>query len=683
MSVADQWAGFLDVNPEFFFELALEADQPPLASLDLAAGKFPSAGHALAGGRWATKTKPAGFSSTAATTWIFENAKQIPHMRQGGAYISACLLQFDDRANLEGLSNVHDKTSAFEFIATGIAGPLGRPLALASFVPEAYAWPHSTEVLLRTNILIHMMNGMLVAWFLYLLGIAREHTQKAASLVAVSSAAIWMLMPLLASSTLFIVQRMTTLSAAFTLLGLVGYLYSRQTTSGRPTLALLGMTLALVIGAALGALAKENAALIFLFALAVELTLLDRPASISAKLWRIWFSLVLIAPLVTLVTYLISALPYPESVIIRRDFNGFERLITQAEILWKYLYLAFIPHIPSFGPFHDDYLIKRNLFNPTVLTAAIAWSTSICLAALFRRKAPLFSFAVSWYLLGHLLESTTLDLELYFEHRNYIPLVGPAYAFVALVAQLKHRWPRLVYLAGIGYSAVLWLSLYAVTSLWGSPTISAEIWSAYKPQSARAVGFLAGSLMEEQGDPYAAERLLKRYILANPSEYGVQLQRLFVSCQLDPASSHEEVMESLKDKLSVAPYRLSIPIALDELYKLARDKHCYGLKISDIYRLAQSLLENPAYNVPAVRHNIHALLAAIAIDERDSELALQHLEDALDTYHNPITLSWAIAILNSAGRHDTSRKLLEEAKGQSVRHSIHLKRISSGTDASA
>ena len=396
-------------------------------------------------------------------------------------------LQFDDYHNLEGLTTVNDPASALRFIADGVAGPLGRPLALASFVPQAYAWPNAPEVFLRTNILIHLLNGALVAWFLYLVGRARRQREQHAAVVAAGASVIWMLMPLLASSSLLIVQRMTTLSALLMLLGMVGYMCARRAIGRRPLLALAGMTLALGSGALLGALAKENGILIFVFILATELALLDRPLNISRSAWRAWFGLVLVAPLVLLSLYLMSLLPYSQETVLRRGFSGFERLITQAEILWQYLYLAFFPNVPSLGPFHDDYQIQRSLLSGTSLLSVGAWLLTIVAAVMLRRKAPLFTFAVAWYLLGHLLESTTISLELYFEHRNYLPLVGPAYALVASLAQLARTWRRIAVIGAIAYAGILGSVLLSTTSLWGSPALAAEMWHIYKPQSIRAV----------------------------------------------------------------------------------------------------------------------------------------------------------------------------------------------------
>jgi protein O-mannosyl-transferase len=570
-------------------------------------------------------------------------------------------LQFDDHHNLGGLANVHDATTAFQFVSSGSAGPLGRPLALGSFIPQAYAWPSAPEVFLHTNILLHLLNGVLVTWLLYLLGCARKQPEQKAALIAVGAGTIWLLIPLLASSSLLIVQRMTTLSAAFTLLGAVGYMYARQSSDRRPVLALLGMTVALGGGAVLAALAKENGVLLFVFILAVEFALLDRPENIPRGLWRGWFSAVLIAPTITLAIYLASLLPYSESLVLRRDFTGVERLITQAGILWKYLYLAFLPNIPSLGPFQDDHQVQRSLLDPLTILAVVGWLLTISAAIALRRKAPLFAFAVAWYLAGHLLESTTVSLELYFEHRNYLPLIGPIYALVGSLAELGRARRRLALIGAAAYAAILGSVLFSITSLWGSPDVAAEMWQIYKPQSTRATQHLAMAL-ERQGFPSAARRLLARHVEANPDARAVKLQMLTITCQLEPRSDQGETIDVLEEELLEARFDYSHLAALHQLYQLARSQHCPNIPVSAIHQLGDSLLKNPRFNIPIVQHNLHAILAKVSVDERNFESAMRHLEAALNAHHNTDTLRFAIQTLNSGGRSDISRQLLTEAK---------------------
>ena len=168
----------------------------------------------------------------------------------------------DDVSNLGDLRTVTDFKSATNFVLSGTAGPLGRPLALATFVPQASHWDSSAAPFLSVNVLIHLLNGLLL--YLFVRQLARElrTEHNDAEFFALATAAFWLLLPLLASSTLMIVQRMTTLSATFVLVGLNGYLFARRSIESRPNASLGGMSAALVFGTLLAVLTKENGALL-------------------------------------------------------------------------------------------------------------------------------------------------------------------------------------------------------------------------------------------------------------------------------------------------------------------------------------------------------------------------------------------------------------------------------------
>ena len=65
---------------------------------------------------------------------------------------------FDDFANLPALGAsgpIRDTDSFLRFITSGTADPLGRPVALASFLLDANDWPSEPLPFKRTNLLIH------------------------------------------------------------------------------------------------------------------------------------------------------------------------------------------------------------------------------------------------------------------------------------------------------------------------------------------------------------------------------------------------------------------------------------------------------------------------------------------------------------------------------------------------
>ncbi|HNP35041.1 MAG TPA: hypothetical protein PKK10_04250 [Woeseiaceae bacterium] len=280
---------------------------------------------------------------------------------------------FDDWHNLSGLSKISDFNSALQYVLSGTAGPSGRPLALATFAFQAAQWGGSASPFLQINILIHLLNGLLV----YLFFLQLAHTQRVSSvdaqLVAITAVAFWLFMPLLASSTLMVVQRMATLSACFMLVGLNCYLWFRTRIDLNPHTALFAMGLTIAFATSLAILAKENGALLPSLILVLELTLLRRPAGIDLGKWRSWQLAFLLLPTLAIATFLILQTPYSRAMVLQKDFTAWERLLTEAQILWQYLFHAAVAKPFEFGPFHDDYLISRSILEPLTFLAIAAW----------------------------------------------------------------------------------------------------------------------------------------------------------------------------------------------------------------------------------------------------------------------------------------------------------------------
>ena len=196
--------------------------------------------------------------------------------------------QLDDLSNLGGLSRVSDLDSGLRFTLSGNAGPLGRPIALATFAWQAESWEQGASAFLRTNVLIHILNAALLALFVFRLSLCLSIDRGRATTNAVVVASIWVLLPLLATSSLLIVQRMTTLSATFMLLGLAAYLLARSRLNEAPQRALLWMSASLIVGTTLAMFCKESGVLLPVFVLVLEATVLERPESVENRTWRIW-----------------------------------------------------------------------------------------------------------------------------------------------------------------------------------------------------------------------------------------------------------------------------------------------------------------------------------------------------------------------------------------------------------
>ncbi|HEX7026638.1 MAG TPA: hypothetical protein VF268_05310 [Gammaproteobacteria bacterium] len=573
--------------------------------------------------------------------------------RTGGSH-------FDDRGNLGDLASVVDRDSALRFIFAGDAGPLGRPLALASFSLQAYAWPEHSEVFLQTNILLHILNGALLAWCLLWFGRFRGMQKRDAYWTAVLGSAFWLTIPLLASSSLFIVQRMTTLSATFMLAGLLGYLAARVRLAESPRKMLAGMSASVVLGTGLAVLSKENGALLPVLVLVIELTL--APASIfrTSSASRLWGWLFLVGPLIVLLGFMASRLPYSEQAAMYRGFSAGQRLWTEAEILWMYLFHAFVPIPSQLAPFHDHLKASPSLFQPVTLVAVAAWVVVTGLALRLRPRLPLFAFAVFWYLGAHLLESTVLNLELYFAHRNYIALIGPVYAVTASVWNMKPGAVKVARSLLTGYILILAGSLFYFTSLWGQAALAAEMWAIHRPDSVRSNLHLVYYL-HKYGYYRAALRTLDQIYAHNPERHpGVGVEALTIACALHPDRDHAKRAEDLLAHAENISLDAELPENLVELQRLLLKTSCRGVSFETVERLALQALENRAYaRSHTTLHNLYTVLIELAIADHDFNRTMTYIEKSLRIRPSLEGLHLALEVLIDAGRPDLGQAFID------------------------
>ena len=580
-------------------------------------------------------------------------------------------LHMDDAPNLAGLADVRDGSPAARFIFEGNAGPLGRPIALASFSLEADAWPDHPDVFLQTNILIHVLNGALLAWVFLVFARLRGTLDPAGAWAAVAGAALWLVIPLLASSSLFIIQRMTTLATTFMLLGLIGYLTARLQLARQTFWPLAGMSTALILGTLLAAFTKEHGILLPILILVVEATLLGGAIFRSNPVVRTWAWVFLVAPLAIALLYLVSQFPYSESLELRRGFNATERILTQSKILWHYLFVAFLPTPQQLVPFHDHIETAKSLWEPLTFLAVTAWAIVIGTSLLLSKRIPLLAFAVFWYLGAHLLESTVISLELYFQHRNYLAMAGPAYALAAIAWSADWRRPAAARAILIAYIGILSVSLFDHTKLWGNPFLAKEMWAIHQPESLRAQVDLAADL-HAHGYHKAALRVLDETHAREPAlRSTVGIQALTLACAMHPDQDHSSRVTALSEQLGYAGFRITVPETLFSLYELIQEEECGGVNAATIRELTEKLLENPRYGGHRLaKHNFHSLLAQVAIDERDFGEAVSQLENATSVMASLEGLHVSLRILIDGGRPDLGQGFIDLTRAQKPRNPI-------------
>jgi len=350
----------------------------------------------------------------------------------------------DDAANITNNPRVHTANWSIASLPTALdAAPNGNGSRALSYLSFALNYQFASDpirAIKLTNILLHLLAGILIYSLSCRLLVFWLDTRRVTG-VALAAAALWMLNPLNVSTVLYAVQRMSQLSAIFTLAGCVYYLRWRARQQREGPAHLEGMVWLASLGAA-AYLCKENGALLPAYLLVIELTTL-RFAFARDKAWMAnWLRAYLGLPVLLLAAVLLWLLFFPlQDVEAMRGFTVMQRLLTETRVLWMYLgWNLYLPY-PTQVFFYDNYRLSTSLIAPwSTLSAVLAWLAVILLITRLWRRNTLIPgvFAIAWFLIGQSMESTSIPLELVFEHRNYMPSLGPILGLAAAGTALLH-----------------------------------------------------------------------------------------------------------------------------------------------------------------------------------------------------------------------------------------------------
>ncbi|WP_157497055.1 tetratricopeptide repeat protein [Hahella ganghwensis] len=438
--------------------------------------------------------------------------------------------------NLVALGNgVTDWESAFQFIFSNTSGKLGRPVSMASFLLSDQYWPAPSYSFKYVNLMIHLLCGVLIFYLVYRLLLLVETKPHSACLIAALVGGVWLIHPLNVSTVLYVIQRMTQLSALFSLCACIFYIVGRDRMQANRKFGLLFVMLAIMPFSALAVLSKENGILALLFLLIIEWVFFQKNKR-TAYFKVIYFSGV-IFPLLILVGYFVINMDSLLRPYENREFTLQHRLLTEPRILFDYIGYILAPRSYGSGLMHDDFVVSASLLEPwTTLSALVAIFVLVVAAFLTRVKAPLFSFGVLFFFGGHLLESTFLPLELYFEHRNYLPMVG---VFLAL-GQIFLLVGRLIG-APIGrFLLVGTFCLYLVAGsflthqsarIWGDLFNLLTFWATEHPDSLRAqrvYGQFLGNIPEWAD---TGVRILSKAHEKFPDDISLPIAELNIACK--------------------------------------------------------------------------------------------------------------------------------------------------------
>lgn len=509
---------------------------------------------------------------------------------------------FDDFASLNSLSAFSDGvglTALRDYLISGAAGPGGRPISLLSFLINDMAWPSQPASFKYTNLMVHLLNGCLLAWLLMRLAARLPGGLTDIRLATLYFiVAFWLLNPYHVSAVMYVVQRMALLAATFVLAGLVFYLVGRERLErGQAWQGYLLIWSGYLIGAGLGAFSKENAALFVLMVPLIEGLCFAKEDRVPAA-WLLMLTVAL--PALLLIMAIAFRWPsFAEQYQTFRDFTLGERLLSQFRALGYYLWRYLLPGVGYVGIYADGFEKSVSLFQPvSTLLWMLVHCALIVVAVSVRRRWPMLTLGVSLYYVAHLLESSIVPLEIFFEHRNYLP---SAFLLLGLMhcSVLSRRWT--IFALAILLACLSLLRLQA--GYWGSEPLLKAVMMVENPSSERAVLDYV-SYLEREGRQVETLNVLREYARQYPAGIEVGVNTMVVACSL-----RQDTPEDV-DLLLGSPgkYRGKAPFVVERVMELVRLQvvgRCQTLTMDhldeflDLYLQAfpRDAMANQAYHV--------------------------------------------------------------------------------------
>lgn len=277
------------------------------------------------------------------------------------------------------------------------------------------------------NITLHILTALLLYRIIVLVfqtPAVGEIPKNETNGIALFAAVFWAVNPIHTQAVTYIVQRMTILAALFYLLGV--YCYLRGKMSGPRKEKIAWFTgCAFSYFAAMGS--KENACLLPLALFLIDFCFFQQNRSYSyltSKGVRSYLVLIfcgLALPILLFVLMEGNPIDFLSRLYDTRPFTLTERLLTETRVIILYLTQIFYPNPARLSIAHNLEM-SQGLMTPwTTLPAILLLVLLIIVSIRLIRHKPVWGFALLFFFLNHIVESSVLPLEPIFEHRNYLP----------------------------------------------------------------------------------------------------------------------------------------------------------------------------------------------------------------------------------------------------------------------
>lgn len=544
-------------------------------------------------------------------------------------------LILDDTTNLWSLTAwLQGQYTWQRVVFDNISGPLGRPISMATFLADV-ALMHATDgfAFKPTNVLIHVLCGLAMLWLATRAFRRWQPTYAHAPWCGLALAAAWLWLPLNVDTVLYTIQRMAQLAALFMLLALGCYMAARERIEQGKRDGQLLLWIGVPALTVLATLSKENGVLAIPLALVLELFLFRVPGQSRPTSIKLFLSLTVGLPVLVGVAYIALHPGFITGGYVGRDFTLTQRLLTEPRVLWRYVQTLLVPLGRYMGFFQDNFPLSTSPLRPwTTLPALLAWLAVAAFGWIWRKGNPLFGAGVWFYLVGQSLESGPIALEIYFEHRNYLPSFGVLLAMAGLLVWVWRRLsaPTRTFRAICGLLLGCVLALYAAMTLghvksWRNNETFFYAQGILNPTSPRYQSYLISVAISN----HDLQRALAHITIAEqhaPAELlpAITLARFHAYCSVakqPPANLYAELSQRAQGPINIATKHTAGLLVDDAM------DHCPGFAATRFDTIMQRWLDSTptpatAQTVWETRYDLARMLAARG-----------QLREARDTLH--------------------------------------------------
>lgn len=565
---------------------------------------------------------------------------------------------FDDFGNLDKLGAfgpMDDWKSFVLYLTSGTADPTGRPVSMLSFLIDAQQWPAEPWPFKRTNLVLHLLNALLLGSVIARLQAAlvqRFPHMRISPWTPLAAALIWAAHPFFVSTTLYVVQREAMLPMTFAMVALLAW--DRAVAAfghGRPRAAWAWAVLGVGGSTLLAGLSKANGFLAPLLIGIAYLWILRPEAPSHARRSMDRAAVVCLGiPSVLLVGYLVhhGAGLWLVPRIEGRDWSLPERLLSQPRAIWDYIGRLALPRAGGGGLFVEGFEASRGWTQPMSTLPAVLGLFAVAAAALyFRSRHRIASFACVFFLAGHLMESSVVALELYFEHRNYLPAAFLGWPIAHLLLRPgAYRQYRAAF-AGI-LVLVLLLLTHQRASVWGDPRLLTALTASQQLDSVRAQVDGAQQRIAA-GDSEGALDAIRALQAKNPVSAFVAFNAIGIECTATGALTPETMYRVMDAVRHAKRWTFAMNMWLQDAARNPGIQACSGFGLDGLERLAEAAGANPINQAPSRKREILHARGRIALARGRPELALEWFDAALALKPDPDYALVQAAALGDAG----------------------------------